>query len=55
LKINPVLEPDIGADFVAKSIPDGYTWLMASVGTHGINLLYIIKGTIDYLSTCSGF
>ena len=28
---------NIGADFVAKSPADGYTWLMASVGTHGIN------------------
>jgi len=28
---------NIGADFVAKSTADGYTWLMASVGTHGIN------------------
>ena len=28
---------NIGADYVAKSNPDGYTWLMASVGTHGIN------------------
>ena len=28
---------NIGADFVAKSPNDGYTWLMASVGTHGIN------------------
>ena len=28
---------NIGAEIVAKSLPDGYTWLMASVGTHGIN------------------
>ncbi len=28
---------NIGAEAVAKSLPDGYTWLMASVGTHGIN------------------
>jgi tripartite-type tricarboxylate transporter receptor subunit TctC len=28
---------NIGAEIVAKSAPDGYTWLMASVGTHGIN------------------
>ena len=28
---------NIGAEIVAKSLPDGYSWLMASVGTHGIN------------------
>lgn len=28
---------NIGADVVAKSAPDGYTLLMESVGTHGIN------------------
>ena len=28
---------NVGADAVAKSAPDGYTILMATVGTHGIN------------------
>ena len=28
---------NIGADVVAKSMPDGYTLLMGTVGTHGIN------------------
>ncbi len=36
---------NIGADFVAKSNPDGYTWLMASVGTHGINQPLYTQGT----------
>ncbi len=27
----------IGADFVAKSAPDGHTLLMSTIGTHGIN------------------
>ena len=28
---------NVGADMVAKSAPDGYTLLMGTVGTHGIN------------------
>lgn len=28
---------NVGADFVAKSPPDGYTILMATIGTHAIN------------------
>src|SRR2546427_471215 len=28
---------NVGADLVAKSPPDGYTLLMGTVGTHGIN------------------
>ena len=28
---------NVGADLVAKSVPDGYTFLMGTVGTHGIN------------------
>lgn len=36
---------NIGADFVAKSNPDGYTWLMASVGTHGINQPLYTQGS----------
>jgi len=35
---------NIGAEIVAKAQPDGYTWLMASVGTHGINLPLYTQG-----------
>ncbi|MCX7245927.1 MAG: tripartite tricarboxylate transporter substrate binding protein [Burkholderiales bacterium] len=35
---------NIGAEAVAKALPDGYTWLMASVGTHGINLPLYTQG-----------
>src|SRR5580704_10104102 len=28
----------IGSDFVAKSAPDGYTWLTTNVGSHAINV-----------------
>ena len=36
---------NIGASFVANANPDGYTWLMASVGTHGINQPLYTQGT----------
>ena len=29
---------NIGADFVAKSAPDGYTILMSNIGTHAVNV-----------------
>jgi len=35
---------NIGAEIVSKALPDGYTWLMASVGTHGINLPLYTQG-----------
>ena len=39
---------NIGADFVAKSAPDGYTLLMGAVATHAINLSLYSK--IPYYS-----
>src|SRR3954454_13086833 len=27
----------IGSELVAKAAPDGYTWIMANAGSHGIN------------------
>ena len=38
---------NIGADFVAKSAPDGYTLLMGTVGTHGINVTLYPKMPYD--------
>jgi len=35
---------NLAAEYVAHSDPDGYTWLMASVGTHGINLPLYTQG-----------
>ncbi|QKM63647.1 MFS transporter [Polynucleobacter antarcticus] len=35
---------NIGAEIVSKAPADGYTWLMASVGTHGINLPLYTQG-----------
>ena len=35
---------NIGAELVAKAPADGYTWLMGSVGTHGINLPLYTQG-----------
>lgn len=40
---------NIGAEYVAKSPPDGYTLLMGTVGTHGINqALYAKSGGLPY-------
>ncbi|WP_092007916.1 tripartite tricarboxylate transporter substrate binding protein [Polaromonas sp. OV174] len=38
---------NIGADVVAKSAPDGYTLLMGTVGTHGINKALYRKMSFD--------
>ncbi|MEO8249914.1 MAG: tripartite tricarboxylate transporter substrate binding protein [Burkholderiales bacterium] len=38
---------NIGADLVAKSQPDGYTLLMGTVGTHGINRALYPKLSFD--------
>jgi tripartite-type tricarboxylate transporter receptor subunit TctC len=38
---------NIGADFVAKSAADGYTLLMGTVGTHGINVSLYPKMPYD--------
>jgi tripartite-type tricarboxylate transporter receptor subunit TctC len=38
---------NIGADLVAKSAPDGYTILMGTVGTHGINRALYAKMPYD--------
>jgi tripartite-type tricarboxylate transporter receptor subunit TctC len=38
---------NLGADLVAKSAPDGYTLLMGTVGTHGINRALYVKLPYD--------
>ena len=38
---------NIGADIVAKAAPDGYTMLMGTVGTHGINVSLYSKLPYD--------
>ena len=38
---------NVGADIVAKSAPDGYTLLMGTVGTHGINRALYSKLPFD--------
>ena len=38
---------NIGADLVAKAQPDGYTLLMGTVGTHGINRALYPKLNFD--------
>ena len=38
---------NIGADIVAKAAPDGYTLLMGTVGTHGINKALYSKMSFD--------
>ena len=38
---------NLGADVVAKSAPDGYTLVMATVGTHAINMSLYAKMPYD--------
>ena len=38
---------NVGADLVAKAAPDGYTFLMGTVGTHGINKALYAKLPYD--------
>src|SRR3954469_16160887 len=38
---------NLGADVVAKSAPDGYTLVMATVGTHAINMSLYSKMPYD--------
>jgi tripartite-type tricarboxylate transporter receptor subunit TctC len=38
---------NVGADIVAKAAPDGYTLLMGTVGTHGINRALYPKMPFD--------
>lgn len=38
---------NVGADIVAKAAPDGYTLLMGTVGTHGINQSLYSKMSFD--------
>ena len=40
---------NIGADIVAKAVPDGYTLLMATVGTHAINASLYSKLPYDHI------
>jgi tripartite-type tricarboxylate transporter receptor subunit TctC len=40
---------NIGAELVAKSAPDGYTLLMATVGTHAINASLYSKMPYDHI------
>ena len=37
---------NLGADDVAKSAPDGYTLLMGTVGTHGINAVAVPEDAV---------
>lgn len=37
---------NLGSDIVAKSAPDGYTILMGTVGTHGINVALYEKNAV---------
>jgi tripartite-type tricarboxylate transporter receptor subunit TctC len=40
---------NIGAEFVAKAPPDGYTWLMSSVTTQAINMSLLAKPPYDFV------
>ncbi|MEY3628942.1 MAG: hypothetical protein RLY91_708, partial [Pseudomonadota bacterium] len=38
---------NIGSDFVARSAPDGYTYLLGTAGTHAINAALYSKLSFD--------
>ena len=44
---------NIGSDIVAKAAPDGYTLLMGTVGTHGINKALYNKLSFDPVKDCT--
>ncbi|RTL54130.1 MAG: tripartite tricarboxylate transporter substrate binding protein [Bradyrhizobiaceae bacterium] len=47
VETHPGAGNNLGADFVAKSAPDGYTMLLATIGTHSINQTLFKKLPFD--------